>query len=224
MAGKGYGQPAGSEPTQVTLYPLPSTYNPQVLTSTRQARPTTLTSCIGGSQMRSVLLVVVLGSAAACANDMTAPGVPPAPSNSLVATEANAPGGRWAFGRRGFGMAGPFFAARRPPDNLQLTDSQQAQIKTLITAFRTAHRDDLQSLATAMKQAHAARVAGQTAEQRRALFAQTAAQTAPARQRLAAAHKQLAADIQQVLTTDQRAWLASHHPSFRHGARPKRNA
>ena len=174
--------------------------------------------------MRRVMLAVVVGSAAACANDMTAPVVPPAPSNSVVATDGSAAGGRWAFGRRGFGMPGPLFAARRLPDNLKLTDAQRAQIKTLMTSFRTAHRDDLQSLATAMKRARSARVAGQTAEQRRALFAQTAAQTAPARQHLAAAHKQLAADIQQVLTTEQRAWLASHHPSFRRGVRPKRNA
>jgi Spy/CpxP family protein refolding chaperone len=103
------------------------------------------------------------------------------------------------------------FAARRLPDNLKLSDGQRAQIKSLVASFRTAHRDDLKALAASMKQARAARVAGQTVDQRRALFAQTA----PARQRLTAANKQLRTDIEQVLTADQRSWLAAHHPTFR---------
>jgi Spy/CpxP family protein refolding chaperone len=108
-------------------------------------------------------------------------------------------------------MSGALFATRRLPDNLKLSDSQRAQIKSLVSSFRTGHRDDLKSLAASMKQVRAARLAGQTTDQRRALFAQTA----PARQRLIAAGKQLTIDVQQVLTADQRSWLASHHPTFR---------
>lgn len=175
--------------------------------------------------MRRMLLVVVVGSAVACANEVTAPAVQPGPENSVVAADAGADGGRWGFGRRGFGMAGPLFATRRLPDNLKLTDAQRSQIKGLVASYRAAHRDDLQALATAMKEVRAARNTGQTPEQRRSAFAQTAARTAPVRQRLAAANKQLSADIQQVLTPDQRAWLASHHPAFRRGVKPfKRNA
>ena len=74
-----------------------------------------------------------------------------------------------------------------------------------------------------MKQAHTAHVAGQSvsADQRRAVFAQTA----PARQRLMSANKQLAGDIQKVLTPEQRSWLATHHPTFRRNtARARRSA
>jgi Spy/CpxP family protein refolding chaperone len=111
-------------------------------------------------------------------------------------------------------MAGPLFATRRLPDNLKLSDGQKTQIKSLMSSFRAAHRDDLESLAASMKQARAARTAGQTTEQRRALFAQTS----PARQRLMAAHTQLAASVQQVLTADQRAWLSAHRPTFQRGS------
>ena len=45
-----------------------------------------------------------------------------------------------------------------------------------------------------------------TTDQHRALFAQAA----PARQRLMAANKKLGAKIQNILTADQKTWLASH--------------
>lgn len=159
--------------------------------------------------MRILALAFVASSLAACANDVTAPTVQPTPSNSLVATADS--GARWGFGRRGFGMGlGAMFAARRLPDNLKLTDAQKSQIKSLVSAYRTTHRDDLQAMASVGKQAFAARRSGvqMSVEERRALFAQTA----PARQRLAAANKQLRADIEQVLTSEQRSWLASHRP------------
>ena len=103
--------------------------------------------------------------------------------------------------------------ARRLPSNLQLTDAQRTQIKGLMTAYRSSHQQDLESMATVGKQMRAARLAGQSVsvDQRRAMFAQTA----PARQRLMAANKQLVADIQKVLTSDQKAWLAAHRPSFK---------
>ena len=165
--------------------------------------------------MRMMVLVLVAASAAACANDVTAPALSPAPANSLATVGGDtAGGGMWGFGRRGYGMmGGGLFFARRLPTNLQLTDAQRTQITSLMTGFRTAHQDDLKSLAGVMKEARAARVAGHgvSADQRRALFAQTA----PARQRLMSANKQLRADIQKVLTADQTAWLASHRPAFR---------
>ena len=64
---------------------------------------------------------------------------------------------------------------------------------------------------SAMKEARAAHLAGATPDQRRAFFAKTA----PQRQQLMVANRQLAAQIQQVLTPDQRTWLASHRPSFK---------
>jgi len=167
--------------------------------------------------MRMVLLAVLAGSVAACANDATAPTVQPAPENSVAATSGNGMMGPWGFGRRGFGMAGPLFGPRRLPDNLKLTDAQRAQIKSLVTSFRAAHQTELTAMRSAMKDARAARLAGATPDQRRALFAKTA----PQRQQLMTANKQLAVQIQQVLTPDQRTWLVSHRPSFKRGVAPR---
>jgi Spy/CpxP family protein refolding chaperone len=160
--------------------------------------------------MRIMLLLLVAGSVAACANEVTAPTVP-ARNNSLVTT--NGVPGPWGFGRHGFGMmGGGVMFARRLPSNLQLTDAQRTQIEGLVTAYRSSHQQDLESMATVGEQLRAARLAGQSAsvDQRRAMFAQTA----PARRRLMAANKQLGADIQKVLTSDQKAWLAAHRPSL----------
>jgi Spy/CpxP family protein refolding chaperone len=175
--------------------------------------------------MRMMVLVVVAASVAACANEVTAPALSPSPENALATVGGDTGGrGMWGFGRHGYGMmGGGFFFARRLPGNLQLSDAQRTHIKSLMTAYRTAHQDDLKSVASVMKQARAMRGPGQTLspEQRHALFAQTA----PARQRLMSANKQLASDIQQVLTPDQKAWLATHHPAIRRTAmRGKRSA
>ncbi|HEY7233598.1 MAG TPA: Spy/CpxP family protein refolding chaperone [Gemmatimonadaceae bacterium] len=170
--------------------------------------------------MRRMLLVLVAGSVAACANEVTAP-TSPTPENALSSAPSASVnrGGPWGFGRRGFGMMGPgggMMLARRLPANLALTDAQKTQIRGLMTAYRSAHQQDLNSLATVGKQMRAARVAGQrlSVDQRKAFFAQMA----PQRQRLMTANKQLAADIQKVLTSDQKAWLVSHRPSFRRNA------
>ena len=161
--------------------------------------------------MRILVLLLAASSVAACANDVTAPTVP-TPNNSLGAT-TGAPG-QWGFGRHGFGMmGGGFMFARRLPANLALTDVQKTQIGALMTAYRSSHQEDLQTMAAVGKQMRAARQSGQTmsVDQRRAMFAQTA----PVRQRLMAANKQLSADIQNVLTLDQKTWLAAHRPSFK---------
>ena len=165
--------------------------------------------------MRMVVLALVASGVAACANDVTAPTVQPTPQSS-IAVSGDSLGARWSFGRRGLGMGfAPMFAARRLPENLKLTDAQRTQIKTLMASFRTAHRDDLSTMGAAAKQAFAARKAGVnlSVDQRRAMFAQTA----PVRQRLTAANKQLRSQIEEVLTSDQKTWLAQHRPtrSFR---------
>jgi Spy/CpxP family protein refolding chaperone len=107
------------------------------------------------------------------------------------------------------------FAARRLPADLQLTAAQRTQITVLMASFRAAHQSDLSAMREAMRammqRMRAARTAGQplTVEERRALFQQSA----PARQRLTAAQRELGAQIQNVLTRDQKAWLASHRPT-----------
>ena len=160
--------------------------------------------------MRGVLVLLAAAAMAGCANDMTAPTVQPQPANSL--STMNDSQGPWRFGRHGaMGM----FMARRLPANLQLTDAQRAQIKTLMASFRSANQADLTAMRTsmraAMQQARAARTSGQrlSIDQRRALFQQSA----PARQRLMTARHQLAVQIQSVLTADQQSWLAAHRPS-----------
>jgi Spy/CpxP family protein refolding chaperone len=160
--------------------------------------------------MRIAVLALIATSLAACASDVTSPQLQPAPENS-VATAGDAMGhGPWAFGRRGMGFGPMMFASRHLPDNLKLTDAQRTQVRSLMSAFRTAHKDDLSAMAAVGRQAFAARRSGVklTADQRKAMFAQTA----PVRQRLMAANKDLRAQIEQVLTPDQRSWLASHRP------------
>jgi Spy/CpxP family protein refolding chaperone len=167
-----------------------------------------------------MLLVLVAGSVAACANDVTAPTTVPSPDNSLTAVTTDSVG-PWGFGRRGFGLMDGLIHARRLPASLQLSDAQRTQIRSLISAYRASHKDDLAALASVAKQAHAAaRTSGlrMTGEQRRALFARTA----PARQRLVTANMALHAQIQQLLTADQRTWLASHRPTLRPTNGPSR--
>ena len=162
--------------------------------------------------MRRMLLVFVAGAVAACANDVTAPTTVPSSENSLTAVTADS-AGPWRFGHRGFGMLGGLMFARRLPPDLQLSDAQRTQIRSLMSGYRTAHQEDLASLASVAKQAYAARTSGtrMTVDQRRAFFTQTAL----ARQRLVAANKTLRGDIQSVLTGSQKAWLASHGSTLR---------
>jgi Spy/CpxP family protein refolding chaperone len=158
--------------------------------------------------MRGVLVLIAAAAAAGCAQDMTAPAAPPPPSNSLNAAAVLGPGGPWRFGRRG-GLG--FFMARRLPANLQLSAEQRTQITTLMTSFRAAHESDLSAMRASMQQLRASRTNGErlSPDQRRALFQQTA----PARERLTIAQRSLAAQIQNVLTADQKAWLAAHRPA-----------
>jgi Spy/CpxP family protein refolding chaperone len=160
--------------------------------------------------MRGVLLLLVAASLTACANDVTGPVIQPQPSNALnVVSDSGRP---WHFGRRG---AMGLFMARRLPANLQLTGAQRSQIETLMAAFRAAHSQELTAMRTSMRaqmeRMRAARESGQklSIDRRRALFKHTAA----VRERLMTAQRQLAAQIENVLTADQKAWLAAHRPA-----------
>lgn len=53
-----------------------------------------------------------------------------------------------------------------------LTDSQKAQVKSLVDAFAQAHAAQLDSLRTIMQAANAARQAGETPDQLRAIMDQ----------------------------------------------------
>ncbi|HXY29402.1 MAG TPA: hypothetical protein VEI06_01740 [Gemmatimonadaceae bacterium] len=143
-----------------------------------------------------VCLAIVSGIVAACAHEPTTSDA--ASAASATSATGNAP---WGFGR---GMMG----FRRLPDSLKLTDAQRSQLHSLFQQFRQAHQADFQALAAAHKQAFAARQSGQSGDQ----VKQIMAQAEPAKQRLTAAQSALKPQVDAVLTTNQRAWLASHQP------------
>ena len=99
-------------------------------------------------------------------------------------------------------------AVNRLPDNLKLTAAQETQIKALMDAFVTATKADHDALAAIEKQAKDAAAAGKSKDDVRKLLEQGK----PARDRLQAAEQKLHADIEAVLTADQKAWLQSHQP------------
>jgi P pilus assembly/Cpx signaling pathway, periplasmic inhibitor/zinc-resistance associated protein len=95
------------------------------------------------------------------------------------------------------------------PDSLKLTSDQQAKIKALIDAFNASTKADHDALAGLLGKARDLSKGKTTgADSVAKLLAKGAEITA----RLAAAQAKLKADIDAVLTADQRAWLASHEP------------
>ena len=79
--------------------------------------------------------------------------------------------------------------------------AQQAQIRALMQGFEQTNRADLITVANVMEQARAAKRAGKTDAEIRAIL-----QTASAAQaRLVEAHKALQAQIEAVLTPEQKA-------------------
>jgi len=82
-----------------------------------------------------------------------------------------------------------------------LTQAQQTQIRALMEAFQLANRTDLTTVANVMAQARAAKQAGKTEAEVRAIL-QTAA---AAQARLEEAHKALQAQIEALLTPEQKA-------------------
>lgn len=83
----------------------------------------------------------------------------------------------------------------------KLTDDQNAQIKALVSAFRSANQADLEAVKAAMQKAREARKNGATREQIKAIL--DAVQ--PNLDRLRTARQTLAAQIQALLTPDQKA-------------------
>ncbi len=83
----------------------------------------------------------------------------------------------------------------------RLSDEQKEQIKALVTSFRTANQPDLTAVRTALQQARAARKNGATAEQVKAILDPVR----PSLERLRTARQALAAQIQALLTPDQKA-------------------
>ncbi|HEX6574764.1 MAG TPA: Spy/CpxP family protein refolding chaperone [Gemmatimonadaceae bacterium] len=98
------------------------------------------------------------------------------------------------------------------PDEIKLTADQQARIRELIEAFRESTRADREALTAILKEARAAAEAQKT----RAEVESILRKGADIRQRLAAAEAKLKADIDGVLTAQQKAWIAGHMPRACH--------
>jgi Spy/CpxP family protein refolding chaperone len=94
------------------------------------------------------------------------------------------------------------------PDELKLTSEQQAKIKALVEAFVQATRADREALGAILREARQAAQAGKSRTEIEAILAKGA----DIRRRLSAAEAKLKADIDAVLTPEQRAWIAAHSP------------
>jgi Spy/CpxP family protein refolding chaperone len=159
--------------------------------------------------MRKTIAALVTALAiSACSSDSTAP-----VNFDLATLDAG------AFGTA-LTIAGGYDAdtykdrlANGLPDSLALSDSQKAQIKSLVDAFTSSTKADRDALAAIMKEAREAIAAGKTKTEVQAILEKSR----PIRERLGAAEMKLKQDIDAVLTAAQRAWLSSHRPG---GCRP----
>ncbi len=152
--------------------------------------------------MRKIALIMVAAlSLAACSQDATAP-----TNSSDLDVQAG------AFGTA-LTAAGGYEAAiyesrlnNGLPDDLKLTTEQKEKIKALVKAFEDATRADREALKAILHEATGGRKPNR--EEAKKIFDKTA----DIRARLAAAEAKLKADIDAVLTAEQRAWIASHSP------------
>ncbi|MDQ3081805.1 MAG: Spy/CpxP family protein refolding chaperone [Gemmatimonadota bacterium] len=95
------------------------------------------------------------------------------------------------------------------PDEIKLSDAQKTAIRSLVQAFEAATREDRQALGLILKKAREAAAAGKS----RAEIQEILGTGAAYRERLAAAERKLMADIEAVLTAEQRAWIQAHKPT-----------
>jgi Spy/CpxP family protein refolding chaperone len=143
-------------------------------------------------------------SIAACSNESTGPD-----ASTLLAISTAGTG--TAFTLAG-GYDGDLYQTRLAnglPDSLKLSNEQQAKIKELVKAFEAATKADRDSLNKMLRDAKmSADKRGYAAE-----VAKILADAAPIVDRLKTAEAKLKADIDAVLTAEQRAWLAEHSPA-----------
>ena len=153
---------------------------------------------------RIVFITFAAASLAACSTETTT-----APNASDLSVDAGA-----------FGTALTITGGYEPeiyqdrltnalPDSLKLTADQQAQIKALIAAFNAATKADHDALQLILKQA---RELGKGRTTGADSASKILAKGADIMRRLATAQAKLKADIDAVLTPEQRAWVAAHEP------------
>ena len=151
--------------------------------------------------MRRLALVSLAAlSIAACSGDSTAP-------DSLDVTLLDAGAFGTALTTTGGYDAGVYNdrLVNALPDSIKLTDEQRAKIKALTEAFLAATKSDREALNAILREAKQAVEAKKPRSEVEAILAKGLA----IRLRLAAAEAKLKADIDSVLTAEQREWIAN---------------
>ncbi|MGK2960511.1 MAG: Spy/CpxP family protein refolding chaperone [Gemmatimonadaceae bacterium] len=150
---------------------------------------------------RLILSCIAAASLAACSSETTAPDTSLAIDAGLFGTALTQNGGYDArlYQDRLFNAL---------PDEIALSDDQKAKIRSFVADFIEATKSDREALGKILQEAHAAVRAGKSRAEIHAILERGAA----LRQRLHDAERGLVADIQSVLTAEQKAWLAAHRP------------
>ena len=150
---------------------------------------------------RLILSCIAAASLAACSSDTTAPDSDLTIDAGLFGTELTQSGGYDAriYQDRLFNAL---------PDEIALSADQKAKIQAFVSDFVAATKSDREALGKILEEARAAARAGKSRAEVQAILEKGAA----LRQKLHDAEKELVADIQSVLTAEQKGWLTAHGP------------
>ena len=150
---------------------------------------------------RLILSCIAAVSLAACSSDTTAPDTSLAIDAGQFGTALTQSGGYDArlYQDRLFNAL---------PDEIALSDDQRAKIRSFVSDFIESTKSEREALGKILQEAHAAARAGKSRAEIHAILERGAA----LREELHDAEKELIADIQSVLTVEQKAWLAAHRP------------
>ena len=154
--------------------------------------------------MRRIAFIAVAATLVACSKDTTAPA-----TTDLVTEFTNVANGTVLTTAGGYDA--DLYQLRLfhgLPDDLKLTSEQEAKIKALVDAYNAATRADHKALEDILKAARKALNDHKSPAEVKVILDAAA----PIAARLKAAADKLKADIDAVLTPEQRAWIASHQP------------
>ena len=155
--------------------------------------------------MRKIVLVSIVAVAlAACSSDTTAPSDP----NLIADFEAASLGTQFTAAGGYDEDLYPLRLGNGLPDELELTPEQEEKITALIKAFKEANKADQEALKAIIREAKQAKKNGKSDAEIKLILDKGT----PIAAKLAAASAKLKADIDAILTAEQRAWLASHEP------------
>lgn len=155
---------------------------------------------------RTLLLTAVVLALGACSQDRADP-LEPADFDSFTADFTSV-----AYGIDGLVPGAglhELWRLKNLPEAIKLTAEQEAAITKLLDDFQKAHETDLKALTRVLDEARKAIEAGKPKAEIAALFQQARA----IRLRMQEATARLKADMDAVLTAEQKAWLASGSPA-----------